>query len=154
LRGVKRRSNPAFLAGAKMDCFASARNDGTCYMRPYFKPQSLLRHARPCAGHPRPFANRREERGWPGRRAKRASRFPAMTANALVIARSETTKQSIFLGWAKVDCFASARNDGTCYVRPVFHAAIPPASCPALCRASTSFGDGREERGWPGRARP
>ena len=29
-----------------------------------------------------------------------------------VIARSETTKQSSFLAGAKMDCFASARNDG------------------------------------------
>src|SRR4051794_16339545 len=28
LRGVQRRSNPAFLPVPRMDCFASARNDG------------------------------------------------------------------------------------------------------------------------------
>ena len=50
-------------------------------------------------------------RGWPGRR-------PAMTLAGLervissVIARSETTKQSSFLAGAKMDCFASTRNDG------------------------------------------
>src|SRR5437763_416084 len=41
------------------------------------------RHARPCAGHPRPFAHGRQERGWPGRCAKLASRSPAMTQEGI-----------------------------------------------------------------------
>src|SRR5436305_12060622 len=49
------------------------RNDGT---------NEHCRHARPCAGHPRSSVAQ-EGRGWPGRRAKRASRFPAMTQGGL-----------------------------------------------------------------------
>ena|SRR5947209_1789652 len=50
--------------------------------RRHEETEPILRHARPCAGHPRPFPDGSEEPGWPGRCAKRASRFLAMTTGS------------------------------------------------------------------------
>src|SRR5947209_4155155 len=61
----------------------------------------LLRHARPCAGHPRPFADGREERGWPGRCAKLASRFPAMTTESCSAAVIASVSEAIHLSTGK-----------------------------------------------------
>jgi len=71
----------------------------------------------PTASHP-PHASRRRDKS------------TAARAALAVIARSETTKQSSFLIGAKMDCFASARNDGT----NDFKLESPPASWPGSAK--------------------
>jgi len=87
LRGVKRRSNPAFLLVPRW--IASLALAMTVERQVHLR----ILAAQPALSSPSP-------------------RYAAPARFHAVIARSETTKQSSFLIAAKMDCFASARNDG------------------------------------------
>src|SRR5436305_13830195 len=54
LRGVKRRSNPAFLAGLRWIASLALAMTRPARSTPYFTKPTLRRHGRARPGHPRP----------------------------------------------------------------------------------------------------
>src|SRR5947209_3983523 len=108
LRGVKRRSNPAFLLVPRW--IASLALAMTVERQVHLR----ILAAQPALSSPSP-------------------RYAAPARFHAVIARSETTKQSSFLIAAKMDCFASARNDDLNHRK----LECPPASWPGSAKRAS-----------------